>query len=327
MKRASKLAIALLLAALLYSPPVVAQTNQGFEWGFVWDTEFHFDMDIEGDGLLIHEEIYFQPNETLPTIPDSMDNWTDIPWVTMNSYYANGTDMGLEAILFLPAHNLHVPIGNWALLSTLYLDTLGVDNLTIDPENPHFWGYSWADDNWSYGWIHASEGLTLEVHVDYLKADGFLAHYSIESYNTTTREKTGELIAYRLGLEPYTDSTAPALDHPSNVNYFLGQTGNSITWNPSDDYPESYQILLDDTVLVSGDWNSTTEDIVVNVDGHEVGEYNYTIVVADVAGNTASDEVIVKVEAPGLFGNLLLIATLVAAGVVVLIVVFAIRKR
>jgi len=284
-------------------------------------------MHLEGNGMLIDEEIYFQPNETLPTIPDSMDNWTDIPWVPVDSYYANGTAMGIEVILFIATHNLHVPIGNWPLLSTLYLDTLSVENLTMDPEDPHFWGYSWEDDDWSYGWIHAAEGLTLEVHVDYLKTDGFLAHYSVESYNTTTQEKTGELTASRLGLESYTDKTAPTLDHPANVDYFVGQTGNSITWNPSDDYPARYQVLLDNTVLVSGDWNSTTEDIVVEVDGHEVGEYNYTIIVADVAGNTASDEVIVTVQAPDIFGNLPIIAVFVVAGLVVAIVAVVIRRR
>ncbi|MFX1603047.1 MAG: hypothetical protein ACFFCK_06130 [Promethearchaeota archaeon] len=327
MKRASKLVVGLLLAALTCSLPVAAQTNQGFEWGFEWTDEFHFDMYLEGDGMLIDEEIYFQLNETLPTIPDSMDNWTDIPWVTVNAYYANGTKMGIEVILFLATHNMHVPIGNWPVLTSLYQSTLSVENLTMDPENSNFWGYSWEDDDWSYGWIHASEGLTLEVHVDYLKADGFLAHYSVESYNTSTREKTGELTAYRLGLEPYTDTTAPTLGHPADINYFVGQTGNSITWSPSDDHPSSYQVLLDNTVLTSGDWNSTTEDIIVSVDGHEVGEYNYTIVVADVAGNMASDEVIVTVEAPDLFGNLPLIAVFVFAGVVVLVVAMVVRRR
>jgi len=85
--------------------------------------------------------------------------------------------------------------------------------------------------------------------------------------------------------------------------------------------------LLDDIVLASGDWNSTTEDIIVSVDGHEVGEYNYTIIVADVAGNFASDEVIVTVEAPDMFGNLPLIAVFVVAGVVIAIVAVVVRKR
>jgi hypothetical protein len=309
------------------STPVVAQTNQGFEWGFAWDDVFHFMMHLDGDGMLIDEGIYFQLNETLPTIPNSMDNWTDIPWAVVNSHYANGTEMGLEVIVFLAAHNVHVPIGNWPLLSSLYLDTLEVENLTMDPEDPHFWGYSWEDDDWEYGWVHSAEGLTLEVHVDYLKTDGFLAHYSVESYNTTTREKTGELTAYRLGLEQYTETTAPTLDHPADIRYFVGQTGNSISWNPSDDYPASYQILVDNTVLVSGNWNSTTEEIVVIVDGHDVGEYNYTVVVVDVRGNTATDEVLVTVQAPDIFGNLPLIAVFVVGGLVLVMVAMVVRRR
>ncbi|MFW9799413.1 MAG: hypothetical protein ACFFD9_03180, partial [Candidatus Thorarchaeota archaeon] len=280
MNRTFKLVIILFLAALMCSMPVTAQTNQGFEWGLTQDDVFHFRMYLEGDGLFIDEDIYFEFNATLPTIPDSMDNWTDIPWglispppppgPVMNTYYANGTEMGIEVLTFAAVYNMFLPVGNWALLSTLAQDTLPLENLTLDPEDPYFWGYNWEDTDWVVNGDPPTiySNYTLYVHVDYLKVDGFLSRYSVDAYNTTTKEKTGTVTVDRLGIEQYEETTAPTLNHPADIEYEQGQTGNSITWSPSDEYPSSYQILLDGSILRSGPWNSTTEAIVAVVDGH-----------------------------------------------------------
>ena len=317
----------LLISAMLCAPPVLAQTNQGLEWGFTPEDEYYFMMHVDADDMLIDEEIYFNSSDTLPLIPDSLDNWTDIPYVIMDAYYANGTDLGAMVLIFLAAHNFQLPIGNWTLMSSIYSTTLQVDHFALDAPDPYFWGYSWDDANWEYGWVHAAEGLTLFVHVDYFKEDGYLSHYIVESFNATTMEKTGELELDRLGLEQYRDKTAPVLNHPDDIGYFEGNSqGESITWTPSDDYPLSYEVYADGTALMSGDWNSSSESITVPVWGLDAGEHNYTIWVSDFAGNTASDTVMVSVQPLDLFQGSLPYILIAAAGALIIIVVIAYRK-
>lgn len=326
MNRVSPFVLSLFLVFLLCALPVLAQTNQGFEWGVNTGDEIHFMFHAVGDGMTIDEEIYIVANATT-TIPDFIIDWTEIPRDTIRAYYANGTQMGIEVLIFVAAYNILLPIGNWALISTLAHDTLGVENYTEDSDDPFFWGYSWEDDNWTVtDGIPVYSNYTLNVHVDYLKVDGFLSHYSVDSFNTTTKEKTGEATLVRMGLEQYTETTSPTLNHPADIEYTAGQTGNSITWSPSDEYPGSYQILLDGSILRSGTWNSTTESIVAVVDGHAVGEYNYTVIVADVRGNTAVDEVMVTVVPPP-FDPMIAVIAIAAAGVVIVIVAVAIRRR
>ena len=128
MNRVSKLVGILLLTTLMCAMPVYAQTDQGFEWGFADDDEFHFIMHLNGTGFLIDEEIYVDLNASLPIIPDSMDNWTDIPLVGINAYYSNGTRLGIEILTFVAVYNMHLPIGNWVVLETLAEATHNVEN-------------------------------------------------------------------------------------------------------------------------------------------------------------------------------------------------------
>lgn len=323
MNRVSIFVVVLFTMSVVCSTPVIAQTDQGLEWGFASDDIFHFMMHLEGDGLNVHEEIYIQLNDTLPSIPDSMDNWTDIPLVTISAHYANGTELGIEVLCFIAMYNAHLPIGNWSFLSSLAEDTLNLENLTLDAEDIFFWGYSWEDDNWVLSgedWTIYSN-YTIQVHVDYLKTDGFLTHYSVDSYNTTTKEPAGYISLSRLGIEKYSDATAPVLNTATDTVYTEGETGNTITWTPSDDYPAGYQILLNGTEYTSGAWNSTGEEITVNVDGLTAGVYNYTIIIRDFRGNIATDEVMVTVQSyPGLPYVLIAITAAVIIGLVIVIV-------
>ena len=304
--------------------PVLAQTNQGFVWGFASDDIFPFMMQLEMNDMILSEEVHLGVNDTLPTIPDSMDNWTDIPVVVINADYSNGTSIGILGLTLVAMYNVHLPIGNWPLLSSLAQTTHNLENLTLDAEDDYFWGYSWEDNNWvmSDGNFTIYSNYTIYVHVSYLKTDGFLAHYSVDSYNTTTMEKTGEITLSRLGIEKYSDSTSPTFNLVNDVVYTEGEIGNSIVWTPSDDYPDSYEILLEGDEIASGAWNISGEVIVVNVDGHTAGEYNYTIIVSDFRGNIATDEVVVRVDpSPGGLLDIFVIVAIVAViGLVIVIV-------
>jgi hypothetical protein len=93
------------------------------------------------------------------------------------------------------------------------------------------------------------------------------------------------------------DGTLPIIDSPADIIYFEGDTGNSITWNPSDLHPMSYEIFRDGVSIRSGMWNSSSESITTVVDGLTFGVHNYTIVVIDIGANSAFDQVDVVVQA------------------------------
>jgi len=89
------------------------------------------------------------------------------------------------------------------------------------------------------------------------------------------------------------DEDAPLIDHPSDIEYAEGTTGHVITWSPSDAHPATYELYRNGTLVGSGTWASG--EIMVSVDGFNVGTYNYTLVANDEAGHSTSDTVFVTV--------------------------------
>jgi FlaG/FlaF family flagellin (archaellin) len=92
------------------------------------------------------------------------------------------------------------------------------------------------------------------------------------------------------------DTTSPSINGPTTTDYLYGSTGNSIIWAAWDILPMSYQILKDGSVIDSGSWYGL--GITVSIDGLEPGEYNFTAVVTDTSGNTATHTTIVTVTQP-----------------------------
>ncbi|MHA2221841.1 MAG: hypothetical protein ACXAAO_07255, partial [Candidatus Thorarchaeota archaeon] len=84
---------------------------------------------------------------------------------------------------------------------------------------------------------------------------------------------------------------------PTDISYIEGETGNSITWNPSDLNPISYEIFRDEVLVKSASWNSSSETITFTVDGLSPGVYNFSIRVIDIGTNSVTDQVDVTVEA------------------------------
>jgi hypothetical protein len=121
------------------------------------------------------------------------------------------------------------------------------------------------------------------------------------------------------------DVTVPTITHPEDLTYTEGQVGNSISWQATDDNPRAYQVIRDGTVVREGLWNSSSEQIVVSVDGLVSGLYSYSLLVSDAGGHVMSDSVLVTVLATttGARGALE-IPTMVAIGVSVVSVAFAV---
>ncbi|MFX1441491.1 MAG: hypothetical protein ACFFFD_14695, partial [Promethearchaeota archaeon] len=80
MNRAKAVLVVLCIITMLSYPTVVAQTNQGLEWGYDPEDEVSFMMHLDAEDMQIDEEIYVNSTGPLPSIPDSLTNWSDIPY-------------------------------------------------------------------------------------------------------------------------------------------------------------------------------------------------------------------------------------------------------
>lgn len=129
------------------------------------------------------------------------------------------------------------------------------------------------------------------------------------------------------------DDVDPTVDHPDDVMYTVGTTGNVVVWTPEDDHPDSYSVSSNGTVVETGDWSGSR--ISVNVDGLAVGASEFSITVYDTGGNSATDTVNVTVlpliqepYVPMIDWTLLIIVgAVVGAVIVVIALVYYLKKK
>lgn len=96
----------------------------------------------------------------------------------------------------------------------------------------------------------------------------------------------GSLDIYPLILS---DTTIPTIDSPQDIIISKTENTHSIIWHPIDEYPYYYEVYREGNKYREGYWDGGPISI-TPVD-RQVGSYNYTIVVKDAAGNTATDTV------------------------------------
>jgi len=101
--------------------------------------------------------------------------------------------------------------------------------------------------------------------------------------------------ASSIDYHPYIfDITAPQINQPTDIDYEEGTTSHEIVWIVSDLHPSHYDIFQNGSHVASDSWNGSS--ITVIIDGLSIGSYNYTIVVNDTSGNSATDTVRVTVQ-------------------------------
>ena len=95
-------------------------------------------------------------------------------------------------------------------------------------------------------------------------------------------------------------------------------------------YPGTYQISRNGTVIESGTWNTTSDEIIINVDGLAVGSYLYLITFVDESGNSVIDVVLVTVlpeDFDGYFTSFSFVITVGATIVIVIGIIVICRNR
>ncbi|MHA1962295.1 MAG: hypothetical protein ACW99U_18985 [Candidatus Thorarchaeota archaeon] len=118
-----------------------------------------------------------------------------------------------------------------------------------------------------------------------------MGHYS---YNIVVFDTSGNTASDSVEIT-VVDTTDPTLSSPDDVQFKEGDSGYNLTWILIDVNPQSYEIFMDLTLIASGLWNSTGETITISLDDLLEGVHHLTIYVSDLAGNEASDMIIVTV--------------------------------
>jgi hypothetical protein len=93
------------------------------------------------------------------------------------------------------------------------------------------------------------------------------------------------------------DTTPPSfVSVPNDFQYEIPTLiGHSIEWIVFDYCPGTYEILLNGSVIISGQWNSTTTSFTIPAEFVVANVYNFTLVVKDCSNNSANDSVFVTV--------------------------------
>lgn len=148
--------------------------------------------------------------------------------------------------------------------NTLYLNRIGPDNVqnAVDDGESNIWddGMAWGN-YWS----------------DY---DG-KGQYNV----------SGE--GHSVDRFPLSMGAVPHLSHPFDFECEFGVQGYSILWLAFDSDPSEYSVYMNESLISSKQWNGS--DIVVYLQGLQVGFYVYKILAVDDAGNSAVDIVEVTV--------------------------------
>ncbi|MHA2276459.1 MAG: hypothetical protein ACXAC2_11855, partial [Candidatus Kariarchaeaceae archaeon] len=127
--------------------------------------------------------------------------------------------------------------------------------------------------------------VDIAINVDGLSKGVY--NYSIWLYDLSGNS------AYHSVLVTVVDTTPPVVDNPANMQYFEGNSGNTITWVASDNHPDKLTIYRNGSFIFSTGW--TTGNIIWNIDGLEYGVYNYTILLTDKSNNQITSAVWVTV--------------------------------
>ena len=299
-------------------------------WGCSDGDQFDFHLTMTGNDFGFHnldEDFYIEiDDDGLPIIPYTMTEWDHIPFIGGDLYWANDT-ITYDSFLSY-SWRVVIPIGNWSLLDDFIEDKPLPTDLTLDDFDPWFWGYSWSD--------MTSGDILIETHTDYFKVDGVIARHTVSFTNTTSSTVVGTISIERDGIEPYADETAPNINHPNDLEFVEGTENQNITWTPTDDYPDYFEISVNGVVVDFGSWTSATP-IVLDLDVFDEGVYNCSIIVYDIASNYATDSIFVNVTAAPttstssngiidlITDNLLYIA--IGVGIIVILGVVAFMRR
>ncbi len=204
MKRVLSILCALSIITMFLVTPVAAATSQGLEWGVQTGSEFDFTLTISGTSEMTEDMFMNITDMPAAAIPDPLTSWGAIPEPDIGAYWANGTDIGLYALLFIGllalGSRMVVPVGNFTLLSDLIAVELTGEDIK---ETSTTWGIEWSVDK------NATHEYKYSAY--YSKTDGFLTDYRMELLESASSNVVESVAFTRKGLPGGFDLNLPPI--------------------------------------------------------------------------------------------------------------------
>ncbi len=138
--------------------------------------------------------------------------------------------------------------------------------------------------------------LGLESDYGFSEFELCLVKATQEGFEVDVIHPNGSIL-YEYNIEePIPDTSPPTVSSAADIVIIEGTLGYSITWSASDANPGQYTISQDGVEVDSGSWVTGTP-ISYSLDGLEIGDYVFNLLVQDLSGNSVSDTVLVSVKA------------------------------
>ncbi|MHA2064845.1 MAG: hypothetical protein ACXABY_10765 [Candidatus Thorarchaeota archaeon] len=146
----------------------------------------------------------------------------------------------------------------------------------------------------------------------------------VHTINLTVYDSLGESESDEV-LVTVVDTTPPSISSPPDATMLVGTIGNDLSWTCFDLYPDNYTLYVNGTIEGTSLWDGGNIDIII--DNLELGVYNYTLLITDESGNSASDTIMVSVIAAPAIDSTTLLLILGAVAAVLVIGAIACKMR
>ena len=178
MKRTLNVIVAFAFISMFCVSPVLAATSQGLEWGVANGHRVDYSMTSTDEDIPSEDLYLLVSGMPALAIPDPLTSWDQIPGnFDLDLFWANDTSVGLIALIFIGllavGSRFILPIGNWTHLQSLLAPELTGETFTSDA---YLWGLEWSED------VTSTEEF--KITATYLKSDGVLAEYKLETLST-----------------------------------------------------------------------------------------------------------------------------------------------
>lgn len=152
-----------------------------------------------------------------------------------------------------------------------------------------------------YGGNQTDGGLSIATYNSNIYVAGYTDSADFPQINSMEGLKTSQLDGFLTILK--TDNIVPAFSFlPTNLNYNVGSTGNTLTWTATDSHPYLYFVHRNNFLIDTNRWSSGVP-ITISVDGLSVGVYAYNITIEDKANLKTSYSVNVTVTNNNLYAT------------------------